>query len=89
MYGGDTTDSRATHLLVEIDVVQDLEGLVVVAQQAVQAAQADKAEVPQHLVQRELAELASGLARGEEEPSGTPNQTHVRYFMKALTRCAH
>lgn len=48
-----------THLLVELDVLQHLDGLVVVAQQGVQAQKPHQAEVAQHLVERVAAILPS------------------------------
>lgn len=41
-----------SYLLVELDVLQNLDGLVVVAQQRVQAKQPHQAEIAQHLVER-------------------------------------
>ena len=43
---------------MEVDVLEDLEGLVVVAQQRVQTQQSNQTEVTQHLVQRVLAKLS-------------------------------
>jgi len=51
------------YLLVEVDVLEDLESLVVVTQQGVQAEQANQGEVAQHLVQGLLPELPGNTVR--------------------------
>lgn len=40
------------YLLVELDVLQDLDGLVVVSQQGMETQQPHQTEVSQHLIQR-------------------------------------
>lgn len=50
---------REGHLLVELDVLQDFDGLVVVAQQGVKPQEAHQAEVAQHFVERVAAVLPS------------------------------
>ena len=47
------------YLLVELDILQDFDGLVVVPQQRVQPQQPHQAEVSQHLIQGVTAILPS------------------------------
>lgn len=54
-----TTTQWPVYLLVELDVLQDFYGLVVVPQQRVQPQQPHQAEVSQHLIQGMTAILAS------------------------------
>ena len=51
-------DAKPPDLLVEVDVLEDLESLVVVAQQRVETQQANQTEVAQHLVQRVLTKVS-------------------------------
>ena len=44
-------------LLVELDVLQDLYGLIVVPEEGVKAEQSDRGEVAQHLVKRVVPEV--------------------------------
>lgn len=46
---------KITHLLVELNVLQDFNGLVVVAQQGVKPQKPHQAEVAQHFVERVTA----------------------------------
>lgn len=51
------------YLLVELDVLQNFDGLVVIPQQGVQPQQADQAEVAQHLIQRVTAVFSGDALR--------------------------
>ena len=50
-------------LLVEVDVLEDFECLVVIAEERVEAKQTDQTEVTQHLVQRVASKVASHALR--------------------------
>lgn len=63
------------YLLVELDVLQHLDGLVVISQQRVQTQQPNQAEIPQHLVQGVAPIFTSHTFRvtwGKKEPQCHP-----------------
>lgn len=61
------------YLLVELDVLQHLDGLVVISQQRVQTQQPHQAEVAQHLVEGVASIFTSHTLRvtwAKKEPQG-------------------
>ena len=56
-------DAGVHSLLVYVDVFQDVNGLIEVAEQRVQTAKTDEREISQHLVERMDAELACNRLR--------------------------
>lgn len=48
-----------SYLLVELDVLQDFDGLIVIAQQRVKPQQSHQTEISQHLIERVTAVFSS------------------------------
>ena len=55
--------SAVQTLLVQLDVLQDLDGLVVVPQERVESEETNQGEIAQHLVERVTAKVPSDSVR--------------------------
>ena len=73
--------ARIHGLFVDVDVLEDVNGLIKVAQERVEAAEADKGEIAQHLVERMHPELASHRLR---IPASRENLKSFRYISLLL-----